>query len=111
MSEREPILVPLLRAWHWQCPICCEHQYALPIPVTQLSTYRDDEGSIRELLGLEAWQPIPEHFTERFVAIPEHVTCSHCRRVFDCYSPDDEADDEDESDNDPDIPNELPDDL
>lgn len=112
MSKREPIFVPLLRAWSWQCPSCCEEQFVKPISITKLSGYRDDEATLRDLLDLEPWEPLPERIAETFVSAPESVTCCACSREFECYvaeSDDEFADDDDQDD--PEVPDTLPENL
>jgi len=117
MHKRETILVPLLRAWSWQCPSCSEEHFVKPISITELSCYRDDEATLRDLLDLEPWEPLPERIAETFVSAPESVTCESCKKVFECYvaesddefGEDDEDDDEDEDDSQ--VPDTLPENL
>lgn len=72
-----PEIVSLEHAWFWSCPICAHGNYVRSVkPSTE---------DVRELLDLEPWESVPAEMDGEFIAAPEVVTCSGCRKTFDCF--------------------------
>ena len=57
---------------------------------------------VRDMLGLEKWQEIPEGHEGMFQAVPEFVRCDHCHRGFRTQG---------DLPPNPEVPDELPEDL
>lgn len=82
-------IVPLEQAWFWECPSCGKGNYARSVEVSHADV---PEDTLRAMLDLEPWQPLPEGVEGQFVAAPESVACAHCEAEFDCFSPDEDED-------------------
>jgi len=84
-------IVPLEQAWFWECPACSKGNYVRSVEISH-----DDvpEDTLRAMLDLEPWQPLPEGVDGQFVAAPETVRCVHCEAENHCFSPDYEDEDD-----------------
>lgn len=107
-------IVQLSRAWCWTCPDCQTLNYVQSPNVT---FDKADEGSVRVMLGLDEWEPIPEGFEGEFIWAPETVCCTKCQIELPCFDPDFDPDVEEDDEEDADdlsgerVPDVLPEDL
>jgi len=99
-------IVNLEQAWFWLCPRCGRDNYARSLAAESMDGVPDE--TIREMLGLEDWEELPDDVAGEFVTAPMVVQCAHCHTEFPCFVEDEDAGDVPDP---PEIPDCLPEDF
>ena len=95
--------VELHDAFIWDCDLCGKENLIRIVRGGAKHKLDDDHlAELRQQLELEEWQEIPQEALDSVIAVPEHVTCSHCNAIFAAQMPDFleslQADDDDDED-------------
>ena len=77
MSDH-PEQVELERAWLWRCPACSATNYAESTTLDPETT----EQILRDELGLQEWETVPEDMACELGTAPLKVQCTGCARWF-----------------------------
>lgn len=80
----EPIVVKVREVYLWNCPACDGEREAKVI----VGTYDADDltdaqqNALREQLGLDSWQELPDEPVGDLVNFPHVVTCETCQKSY-----------------------------
>jgi hypothetical protein len=101
-ANGKPMKAELFEAFGWFCDNC-GHLNTIKMlreDVHEIELTESEEEKLRESLGLEPWEtiPDPEELGGAFINVPSNVTCSHCRLLFETKMPPTLRDDIDLSD-------------
>lgn len=82
-----PDRVAMRPAYEWTCDACGRDNFCRTIEVEA------SEDELREHMGLDDWQSLPDGFGGSWYGYPETVTCDYCESSFETENPDAEFDD------------------
>lgn len=101
-ADGNELKVQLYEAFCWFC-VNCGHLNTIKMlrqDVQDVELTEDEETKLRESLGLEPWESVPdgEELGGSLIHVPFHVTCLHCKLSFGTVMPPALSDDVDLTD-------------
>jgi len=76
----------LEQIFRWECPSCNHTNYSQPVKQEVDPAQKEDE--LREQLGINEWDPLPDDF-DQYVLMgpPQEVVCGECFEILEAETP------------------------